>query len=160
MKTLPAIAVAALAMTIPGAAHAQDLFADPNSGTIELSANFETDPTTMEVISGGEIDVSTQVAGCTGLISNAPDVRLSFSAGGEPSNYPLFISVTSDGDTTLVVNAPDGSWYCNDDREPGNTNPRVIFGPAQSGNYEIWIGSFEEGEFIEATLKISELNAE
>ena len=38
-------------------------------------------------------------------------MRLNYRAG----SYPLIISVASRSDTTLVVNGPDGSWYCDDD---------------------------------------------
>ena len=152
------IALAALAVGISGAATAQDIFGEPNSGTVVLEANCSDDPNTTEVISGGEISAGQSVSTCDGYISEDPDVRLNFTASGDADAYPLYISVDSEEDTTLVINAPDGQWYCNDDGGDGN-NPLVVFGPAQSGDYEIWVGSYDEGQYHEATLRISELGS-
>lgn len=153
------IALAALAVGLSGTAMAQSIFSDPGSGTITLEANFDEDPTTTELVSGGEIDVSASVDGCSGYISDAPDVRLSFTADPQPNAYQLYISAQSDEDTTLLINAPDGNWYCNDDG-PSGVDPLIVFGPAQSGDYEIWVGSFEEGQYHSATLRISELGGQ
>ena len=45
-------------------------------------------------------------------MAEAPDYRLNYQAGG---NWPLHIFAQSDSDTTLAVNGPDGTWYCDDD---------------------------------------------
>ncbi len=121
---------------IDDSATAQDIGAEPNSGTIELEANFPDDPAATEVLSGGSIDVSRVIEGCTGYISNEPDGRLSFTASPDPDAYPLYIYALSSGDTTLVINAPDGNWYCNDDGDEG-LDPSIVFGPAMTGEYEI-----------------------
>ena len=156
------IAIAALTMGlaigISASGKAQDISADPISDTVSLSAGFTPDPTTVAVTSGGTVNAGKSIDGCSGYISDAPDLRLTFSANQTPSAMPLYINAKSSGDTTLVINAPDGRWYCNDDS--AGSNPMVVFGPAQSGNYEIWVGSFEEGEYHDATLEISELNGE
>ncbi len=151
----------ALGLAIGGAVtgSAQDITAEPNSDTVFLSSGFTPDPTSVDVISGGDVDVSDRIDGCTGYISDAPDVRLSYTADGDASTLPLYIYARSDGDTTLLINAPDGSWYCNDDSSEGN-NPLVVFGPAMTGDYEIWVGSFDNGEYHEATLEISELGGD
>ncbi len=149
-------AIAALAAGLSTAGAAQDISAEPNAGTIVLEANFTPDPTTMDVTSGGEIDVSEVIPGCTGYISEAPDVRLTFTAEPAPDAFPLYIYALSSGDTTLVVNAPDGNWYCNDDGEQG-LDPTLVFSPAMGGDYEIWVGSYDEDEFHDAKLSVSEL---
>ncbi len=151
------LALGALGMAASGSA--QDISADPISDTVYLEAGFVPDPTVVSVISGGDIDVGTVVSDCSGYISDAPDVRLTFSASNSASAAPLYIHAISSEDTTLVINAPDGQWYCNDDGSEG-LNPLVVFGPAQTGNYEIWIGSFEKGAYNEATLNISEIDGE
>lgn len=143
-----------------GAASAQNIFGEPGSGSITLEAGFDEDPRTISVTSGGPIDASETIGDCAGYISENPDVRLTFTADDQPNALPLFISVRADGDTTLVVNAPDGSWYCNDDGQGETFNPSVVFGPAQTGDYEIWVGSFEEGQFHDAELDISELGGQ
>src|SRR5690606_41682480 len=57
------------------------------------------------------------------------DVRLHWSGGG---NLPLIFSVSSSRDTTLVVNGPNGRWYCDDDSGEG-TNPSLRFGSPMAG---------------------------
>ena len=161
IKKALAFTALAAACTIP--ATAQNIFGEPNSGSITLEAGFPEDPTTVDVISGGSIDVSDVIDGCVGHISEDPDVRLTFNASGSPDALPLYIYATSGEDTTLLINAPDGNYYCNDDGADGGengTNPSIVFGPTQSGDYEIWVGSYDEGEFHEAQVGISELSGQ
>ena len=104
----------------------------------------------------GSIDATTLGNGCNGHIANAPDFQLTYNAG----SFPLYFSVLSDADTTLVINGPDGSWYCNDDTN--GLNPVVVFGDgggtATSGTYDVWVGTFGDSN-ANATLYISELSA-
>ena len=101
------------------------------------------------------IDASQAVSpSCRGYITNAPDVRLNFQGG---SNLPLILSVNSGADTTLVVNGPDGSWYCSDDEGVNGMNPMVRFNSPQSGRYEIWVGTYGSASLAPAQLHISEL---
>ena len=132
---------------------AQDFNADPNFGTVNLTTGFQPDPHVVDVRSGGDLDAARLGANCVGFITNAPDVRLVFDAG----NLPLIISVASRADTTLVVNAPDGNYYCNDDGGTGGLNPMVRFTRPQSGRYEIWIGTYGNQTRQPAQLNISEL---
>ncbi len=146
----------AVAATILGLSPslAQDYTLSPTYGTVSLSSGFEPDPYSVGVVAGGSIDASTLGGSCYGYIANAPDYRLTFTAG----SLPLYISALSSGDTTLVINGPDGAWYCDDD-SAGNLNPMVEFANPTSGQYDIWIGSFSQGENPDATLYISELGA-
>lgn len=146
------------AMLAPVSVSAQDPGAKPAMGTIVLEAGFPEDPRTATVYSGGSVNAAEAIPGCVGYISEPPDIRLTYTADPGPSAMPMFIHVKSEGDTTLVVNGPDGNWYCNDDGMNG-PNPMVVFGPAMSGEYAIWLGSYEEGENHEAVLAISELGA-
>lgn len=159
-KTITCTALT-LGLTIGLAASgsAQDISAEPISETVELGSGFTPDPVIVEVISGGAIDASDRVTDCSGYIASAPDVRLNYTADETASTLPLYIYAKSEGDTTLLINAPDGNWYCNDDSSSGN-NPLVVFGPAMTGSYEIWVGSFDEDEYHDATLEISELDGE
>jgi hypothetical protein len=154
------VALAVLAVGAAGVVSAQNIAGTPNSGTVTLVSGFPDDPHTIDLISGGEIDANVAIGDCTGYISEDPDVRLRYTADDANNALPLFISVRADADTTLVVNAPDGRWYCNDDGQGEGVNPSVVFGPAQTGDYEIWVGSFDEGEFHEAQLDISELGGQ
>jgi hypothetical protein len=131
----------------------QDYNADPNFGTLDLTAGFRPDPQTVAVHSGGAINANTIAGSCAGFISNAPDVRLNYTAG----SLPLIISVAADTDTTLVVNGPDGSYYCDDDSGVNGLNPMVRFNSPQSGQYDIWIGTFGSSGPHPARLYVSEL---
>ena len=144
----------ALALT-PIATFAQDAGAEPNYETVDLAAGFENDPYVVALQSGGETDASALGDTCVGFIANAPDVRLNYAAG----EYPLYISATSAEDTTLVVNGPDGQWYCDDDGA-GNFNPLVWFDAPQSGQYDIWVGTLEDSTMHDAALNISEVSSE
>lgn len=144
---------AAIAM-VPLSAQAQDLSADPTYATINLEAGFQDDPHLTAISSGGEIDASSISEECVGFIANAPDVRLNYTAG----SLPLYIYAMASADTTLVVNAPDGQWYCDDDGR-GDFNPLVWFDAPQSGQYDIWVGTYGDTTTHSAELYVSELES-
>ncbi|RPF72597.1 peptidase S1 [Aurantiacibacter spongiae] len=137
---------------VAGPAGAQNINNDPIYATVNLSAGFDNDPYTVDLSSGGSNAASELGSPCSGYIATSPDVRLVYDAG----SLPLIISVNSKADTTLVVNAPDGRWYCDDDGGNGN-NPSVRFNSPRSGRYEVWVGTYGSGEMHSATLNISEL---
>jgi len=151
MKIAAALALAATAAVVP--ASAQNFNANPSYGTVNLRTGFTPDPHVVAVRSGGNIDASSISGNCRGFIANAPDVRLNFQAG----SLPLIISAASSADTTLVINGPDGRWYCDDDGGANGLNPGIRFDNAQSGRYEIWIGTYGNRSLQPAQLHISEL---
>ena len=61
----------------------------------------------------------------------------------------------------MIVNDPSGNWHCNDDFDSaGGTNPGVVFSQPVAGIYDIWVGTYSEGEAFEsANLHITELGA-
>src|SRR5215470_6486946 len=132
-----AAAIAVLAALTIAPARAQNVDLDPTYGTTDLATGFQPDPFVVQVQSGGSIDAQSINPGCKGFIASAPDVRITFNAG----SLPLIISVASDADTTLVVNGPDGAWYCDDEGGQNGHNPSLRFGRPQSGQYDIWIGT-------------------
>lgn len=127
----------------------------PVYGTANLESGFTPDPWTQDLQAGGGGEASDNLAsGCRGFINfSAPDVDLNYESG----NFSLYIYADSDSDTTLVVNAPDGSWHCDDDSGDG-LNPMVTFRKPQRGNYNIWVGVYSNAELQPATLNISELD--
>lgn len=146
LRTLTAISVLALSAT----AAAQDMSAPANFGSITLETGFTPDPYEVSVTAGGSTAVTQP--GCTGYISEAPDFELTYTAG---TTFPLNIYVLSEGDTTLLVNLPDGTWVCADDSQ--GLNPALNFGTPQSGVYDIWVGSYDDEAMPAAKLRISEL---
>ena len=153
MTTRPLLIIIAAAALTGAPAAAQNYDAAPNYGTVELTSGFLPDPRVVAVSSGGEINASSIDASCQGFVSDAPDVRLIYHAG----SLPLIISVASRADTTLVVNAPDGSWHCDDDSGVNGLNPMIRFDKPASGRYEIWVGTYGSATLERARLHISEL---
>lgn len=129
-----------------------DWRAQPRYATLNLVAGFEPDPREVPVEAGGDREATGVGPDCTGWIDfSKPDVDLNYTAG----QYPLYISVVANTDTTLVINDSQGNWICNDDMD--GVNPGVIIQRPQSGNYNIWVGTFERGAPQRATLRISEV---
>ena len=147
-----AFAITLAALAAATAAAAQDPNATPNYGTVRLHG--VPDPHVVDLRSGGLVEASRLGDGCAGYVSNAPDVRLTYQAG----TLPLTVRAVSDADTMLLVNAPDGSWHCNDDAAAGTNNPAIRFTSPQSGRYEIWVGTRAGSETHPARLEISELD--
>lgn len=134
-------------------AGAVDPFEAANYGRLELTHGFTPDPQVISVRAGGSVDAQNISSSCRGFVTRAPDVELGYTAG----SLPLILSVDSSVDTTLVVNGPDGQWYCDDDSGQNGTNPALRFDNPRSGNYDIWIGTYSSGSSQQSRLNISEL---
>lgn len=154
MKALVTTIAAAAALAVSaGAATAQNWQIRPNYGSVSLYSGFAPDPYNVNLTAGGNIDVSYSIGGhCRGYVTNAPDFELNYSAG----SLPLIISANSGRDTTLVVNGPDGQWYCDDDGGDQGLNPSLRWNRPMSGAYHIWVGTYGSST-ASATLSISEL---
>ena len=148
LRTMLTAATAVTVLAV--AAHAQNYSLSPTYGAISLNSGFTPDPYVVNVQAGGSIAASG--IGCSGYIANAPDFRLNYSAG----SLPLIISVNASADTTLVINTPNGGWSCNDDGGNG-VNPSIRFNNPQSGQYDIWVGTYSSGATQPSQLHISEL---
>lgn len=150
MKKLTISLIAVVTLAISGWAAAQDWSLDPAFGTFDLATGFTPDPQALELVAGGSIDASSLGVGCVGSIANAPDVRVNYTAG----TLPLTFGATSEADTTLVINAPDGTWHCNDDFD--GFDPVVHFAAPLSGQYDIWVGTYSP-EPAAAIIIVTEL---
>ncbi|CUS48874.1 MAG: hypothetical protein HLUCCO02_02415 [Idiomarinaceae bacterium HL-53] len=128
--------------------------ANPVFTTANLSSGFMPDPWSYSIQAGGSQEVQGLGSSCVGYINyQAPDIDLNYEAGGI---LGLYVYVRSDSDTTLVINGPDGRWYCNDDAD--GLNPMVHFPNPEPGMYNIWVGTYSSGNLQQATVNISELN--
>ena len=88
-----------------------------------------------------------------GRATAQPDVRLNWSGSSQLLRI-FFQAANANGDTALLVNDPQGTWYCNDDSGSGNLNPVVDLENPGEGQYDIWIAS--GGADTEGTLEITE----
>ena len=129
-----------------------------NFGVHRIRAGFVPDPRRISVVSGGGINARTLGLGpgCVGWVTAQPDAIVQL-AGTSPNLR--FYAVAADGtDVTLLVNTAGGAWRCNDDSW-GGTNPTVDLGNARAGQYDIWVGSYRQGQQARATLYITELSS-
>jgi hypothetical protein len=145
-------AAAACALLAAGAV-AQDL--GEAGQEVALEAGFNPDPYVVTLFAGGIAASGNIVSGCDGWVAEDPDVRLYYTAG----DLPLYFFTDSQADTILLINAPDGSWHCDDDGGY-ELNALIAFQEAMSGQYDIWVGTVEEDEYPRATLYISEVDTE
>jgi serine protease Do len=130
-----------------------DLSADPLYGALNLSSGFSPNPGVIEMEAGGSVDVSYLGNGCAGFAAEAPDVRLQWN--GSTNQLSFAFSAEQGGDTSLIVNLPDGSWICDDD-SGGNYDPLIALGNPMSGQYDIWVGTYEQGPTLAGRLTIAE----
>ncbi|MGE0829832.1 MAG: hypothetical protein AB7O04_10835 [Hyphomonadaceae bacterium] len=136
-----------------------DVSLEPAYGAVALASGFTPDPQLVDVQAGGELDASLMgIPGCVGFIAQAPDYRVNFTAG--TAGLPLVFSVASEADTTLVVNLPNGQWICDDDGGNGALNPAITLAQPESGQYDIWVGTYASGPLQASSLNISELYAQ
>ena len=89
-----------------------------------------------------------------GFTITRPDYRLNYQ-GNSPSGRITFSLSSNATDTVLLINAPDGQWYFNDDSN-NSFNSQLSFSPALQGQYDIWAGSFNRSSNNAATLWITE----
>lgn len=133
-----------------------EITGQPRYGTATLSAGFTPDPRTVQVVAGGNTNVS-DVNGlpenCRGyIVTDTPDYRLDFTAGASP----LRIAACAGEDVTLVVNDAQGNWRCTDDDE--GRNPVLTINNPPSGRYDIFVGVYSSASTVPSTVKISELS--
>jgi hypothetical protein len=136
-----------------------DYSLNPAYGTIDLVSGFTPDPHTVPIAAGGSIDAAVLgQPGCVGWIARAPDYRVNWTAGS--GSLPLIFSVAAEADTTLVINDAQGNWLCDDDGGNGGLNPAITIVAPVSGQYDIWVGTYAQGDLQQSTLHVSELYAQ
>ncbi|MBN1947790.1 MAG: hypothetical protein JW797_19140 [Bradymonadales bacterium] len=127
--------------------------ADDNlRGALVLSPGFEPDPQVVAGQAGGDhrlSDLGGQATqACGGFAGSSAGHTLIL---GEDFSY-LRLEVSSDGNTTLAMEGPQG-WTCNDDAV--GENPRLE-GPFAAGTYRIWVGTHYPDSSCAYSLSITE----
>jgi Caspase domain len=139
----------ALVLLAAGQVQAQP---DPNLkstyGSVTLKAGFLPDPFSVYVVAGGEL--KTNLGGVNAHVAKAPDFSLNYTKG----TFPLTFHVKSVGDTTLLINLPDGTWLADDD-SGGGFDPLIRIANPQSGRYDIFVGTYQKDP-IAGSLYITE----
>jgi S1-C subfamily serine protease len=118
---------------------------DPLYGAVDLTANFSPDPHVVEIVAGGPDAAATLASGCVGYLNAArPDYGVVYSGAGR---YSLSMFAQGDEDSTLIVEDPNGRWYCNDDYSSATGHdPGVVLDAPVDGYYRIWVGTYEATE--------------
>jgi len=125
-----------------------DVSLPPTYGTKSLKAGFVPDPVEVKVVAGGPLNPN--LGGVKAFVAKAPDFRLNYTKGA----FALTFYVESAGDTTLLINLPDGTWIANDDTN--GLNPQLKFAAPQEGQYDVWVGTLGNAT-VPAKLFITEL---
>lgn len=112
-------------------------------------------PMTYQVAAGGAQDVG--LCGlpiyASGFVAAQPNLSFFLS---EMQDYArLEIQVQSTCDSVLLVRAPDGSWYFDDDSN-GNLDPMLdIYGRAMlNGRLDVWVGTFGGDPNCQASVEM------
>lgn len=151
----------ALGVTAAAAQENIDPSGEPTYGSITLESGFAPDPFIISAVSGGSLDAASLDLGgaCVGFIADVPDFRVQWN--GDSALLRFYFA--SDGDTTLVVSGPDGI-VCNDDADDGfqMLNPLVELASPAAGEYNVWIGSYDQdvytpGYLLVTTLPVGEI---
>lgn len=163
VATLATISLAVAAPALAAKNAKPNWEAEPLYKTIEIDSGFDGDPRSLKIDAGGDRSAEVIGQGCTGFINwEKPDVDINYENDKEPGSpagdEKLSIYVKSSKDTSLVVYTPDREWICADDISEANLNPVVTFDKPVAGNYNIWVGTIDEGDSVDATLYVTELD--
>jgi hypothetical protein len=120
---------------------------------ITLQTGFTPDPHQEGVVAGGSVDLSALDDDCAGYVADRADFLLNYTAG---TTLGLDIYMRAATDTVLVVQDPEGQFWCDDD-SGGDNNPYLGWSDPISGTYRIWAGTYASGAYVDATLLISEV---
>jgi hypothetical protein len=146
-------AVATFALAGTAQAACPDWQLEPAFGSVTLDGGFIPDPHSVDVVTGGDIDLGTcaEVPG-GGWVAEAPDFDLTYNGSG---TLTITVVPAGDEDTVLLINTPSEEWLYSDDDGFG-FNPQISIPNAESGLYDIWIGTYEQGGGGDARLLITE----
>lgn len=134
---------------------ALDFLQEPGFGAITLAPQELSEPFFTDIMSGGSVDVTYLGDNCVGFAATNPDFRIQLSDDMADLSF-LFFASDDSADTTLIVNAADGEWHCNDDRSLDSLNPSITLNKAPAGQYDVWVGSFNSNESVSGVLALTE----
>ncbi len=124
-----------------------------NFQSVRVRPGFTPDPARSRGRSGGEVNANQLGGACRGWVARRPDHFVQLQR-----NFAfLRIFVDSSADTTLVVRTPGGQILCNDDTY--GLNPSVEQQSWPQGQYQVWVGSYSEGDHDRYQLNVTELRS-
>ena len=124
-----------------------------NFDAVRLRTGFTPDPHRTTGTSGGQLHANRLGGDCRGWIAGQPDHIMTLQ-----NNFSFFrVFVRSQEDTTLVIRAPNGQFYCDDDTN--GLNPAIERNRWRRGTYRVWVGSYSEGENARYNIGFTELSS-
>lgn len=128
--------------------------APPAFGTVSLRPGFVPDPHVVTGHAGGPVGASNLDPQCRGFITVQPSHTVLSSAGFRT----LRVLVNSgEVDTTLVVMAPNGQVFCNDDGGGDSGLNPVVELSTGPGPIRIWVGTYSSGASAPYHIGFTEL---
>lgn len=129
----------------PAFSNAQvDLNAPPTYGYVGFDINAAGQGQLLlnaNVMADTPVEMLSSEIFCPGFVDvSAPTMVLSVDA----SQPMISIYARSSSDLTLTVRGPDGIWNCNDDAF--ELNPGVSLTNVQPGDYQVWVGAYNQGD--------------
>jgi hypothetical protein len=126
----------------------------PTWGEINIGLIEFADPFIVTFNSGGPFNAAQHegiAENCRGYVTGNPSHRVNIVSGEVTFLRIMFVA---QGDTTLIVQAPDGSWQCNDDSALGDfaLSPMVDIANPAEGPYNVWVGSFDGDQLLPGYL--------
>jgi len=142
MNTLLKAAFAsAIALSLPAVAAAQACPSyDVSGAPLSYTAETAYIPQSTAVVAGGTLNLAAcgSIPGVGYIVQN-PDFTMQYNDLG--MGRALELRVVASCDAVLLVNSADGQWYFNDDAS--GSNPGLRLNGAISGQYDIWVGTFD-----------------
>ncbi|MEM6327309.1 MAG: hypothetical protein AAF791_09345 [Bacteroidota bacterium] len=106
---------------------------------------------TRSVAAGGDLPNPVEGDACVGHLTAAPTAQVASVA----ETLAFTASPDQGGDLMMVVQAPDGRWFCSDDHN--GLSPGIEVSGAGDGTYTIWVGTFGRLDTpVDATLRVQE----
>ena len=118
---------------------------------VSLASGFMPDPQTRSGFSGGPVSAMSISPSCRGYIGLQPNHVMYLSS---PFNF-LRAYVQSSTDTTMMVRGPNGEVWCADDVY--GLNPALDFQGAQPGQYQVFVGSYNQGVQAPYSIGVTEM---
>lgn len=125
--------LAAAAIAAPAIASACPQIA-AGATQVTLSEAQLAQPYGLNTGAGGTIDLAN--CGNVGFVYATPQVSINFV----DTTGPVQVSTYSSCDTVLLVNAPDGSWWFNDDN--GDSLLSWVMVDVVPGRMDVWVGTY------------------
>jgi hypothetical protein len=127
-------------------------------GTGNINGGYSGD-VVFNITAGGRTDLSRcnlNGQNFFGWVVNRPDLRINYQGPSSTNRLTFELQTDNGADPILLVNAPDGSWFFNDDFNGDLTVSLLDFIGPLSGQYDLWFGTYNRSSNNPAVLLVYE----